>query len=219
MKSTLCSSGFFFQTEDNKYYFKEKEGLNYIIKVTEKVLTKKLEKNIKDSKTSTTAKTSKNSKSTSSVNNNFNTALSFSSINTQNYFANNTKNNTNKKEEFSQNALKSNLYENKKATISKPFKKKSNNLSVNNNFKQGNNKNNINSFNFENEINDKNKFTNNNKGSLCNISNFNKYDYINQDINDSNILANNLLPNEINNNQNSNNSVCNNTNNRNIKKR
>lgn len=44
MKSTLKSSGLFFKTVDGKFYFKEKESLDYIIKVTEKVLTKKGER-------------------------------------------------------------------------------------------------------------------------------------------------------------------------------
>ena len=35
---------------DNKFYFKEKEALDYIINVTEKVLTKKLEKEKKSVK-------------------------------------------------------------------------------------------------------------------------------------------------------------------------
>ena len=43
LKSTLSSSGIFIKTVDGKFYFKEKEALDYIIKVTEKVLTKKLE--------------------------------------------------------------------------------------------------------------------------------------------------------------------------------
>jgi hypothetical protein len=44
LKSTLTSSGIFFKTIDNKFYFKEKEAFDYILKVTEKVLTKNLEK-------------------------------------------------------------------------------------------------------------------------------------------------------------------------------
>jgi len=44
LKSTLSSSGIFFKTVDLKYYFKEKEALDYIIKITEKVITKKIEK-------------------------------------------------------------------------------------------------------------------------------------------------------------------------------
>ncbi len=44
LKSTLLSSGIFFRTVDNKYYFKEKEALDYIIKVAENILTKKMEK-------------------------------------------------------------------------------------------------------------------------------------------------------------------------------
>lgn len=71
LKSTLSSSGLFFKTEEGKYFFKEKEALDYIIKVTEKVLTKKLERKIKESKNSSTAKAS-DSISKSSINNNFN---------------------------------------------------------------------------------------------------------------------------------------------------
>jgi hypothetical protein len=66
LKSTLSSSGIFIKTVDGKFYFKEKEALDYIIKVTEKVLTKKLEKGKKEVKVkgSTTAKsTSQNSNS------------------------------------------------------------------------------------------------------------------------------------------------------------
>jgi hypothetical protein len=52
LKSTLSSSGIFLKTADDKYYFKEKEALDYIIKVTEKVLTKKLEQEQKEIKKS-----------------------------------------------------------------------------------------------------------------------------------------------------------------------
>jgi hypothetical protein len=62
IKSTLRSSGLFFKTVDDKFYFKEKEALDYIIKVTEKVLTKKMEKNKSDSKTSSTKSSIKNKK-------------------------------------------------------------------------------------------------------------------------------------------------------------
>jgi hypothetical protein len=46
----LSSSGIFFKTVDSKFYFKEKEALDYIIKLTEKILTKNLEKQSKPSK-------------------------------------------------------------------------------------------------------------------------------------------------------------------------
>ncbi len=42
--STLSSSGIFFKTVDGRYYFKEKEAIDYVIKVTEKVVTKKIKK-------------------------------------------------------------------------------------------------------------------------------------------------------------------------------
>jgi hypothetical protein len=44
----LCSSGLFLRTIDGKYYFKEKEALDFIIQVTEKVITKKLTKEKKE---------------------------------------------------------------------------------------------------------------------------------------------------------------------------
>jgi hypothetical protein len=42
--STLSSSGIFFKTTDGKYYFKEKEAIDYVLKVTEKTITKKMSK-------------------------------------------------------------------------------------------------------------------------------------------------------------------------------
>jgi hypothetical protein len=66
LKSTLSSSGIFFKTVDGRYYFKEKEAVEFIIKVSEKVLTKKLEKEKKESKsiTTTSSKKKKNASST-----------------------------------------------------------------------------------------------------------------------------------------------------------
>jgi hypothetical protein len=60
LKSTLSSSGIFIKTVDGKFYFKEKESLDYIIKVTEKVITKKLEREKKEVKSSTKSTSGKN---------------------------------------------------------------------------------------------------------------------------------------------------------------
>jgi hypothetical protein len=62
LKSTLTSSGIFFKTIDGKFYFKEKEAFDYIIKVTEKVLTKNLEKEKKEMLNSTTQSSKKGKK-------------------------------------------------------------------------------------------------------------------------------------------------------------
>jgi len=217
----------FIQTEENKYYFKEKEALNYIIKVTEKVLTKRLEKNIKDSKTTSTAKTSKNSKSTSSVNNNFNSTLSISSFGTNNYFSKNQK--IIKENSLPQNNLiNSNVTENNKNKSKKAVKVKLDikNNSTSDSFKDTNN---ISSL----KLNKKylnNSGINNIKSNVHKESfntnseeftNFKKYDYTTNNLNtlnnDANILASNLIHNKNsiqNNNNNANNYI-----NKNIKKR
>jgi hypothetical protein len=59
LKSTLSSSGIFFQTNEGKYYFKEREAIDYVIKATEKVVTKKMEKEKKDSKSLSTTSSNK----------------------------------------------------------------------------------------------------------------------------------------------------------------
>jgi hypothetical protein len=59
LKSTLSSSGIFFKTVDGRYYYKEKEAVEFIMKVSEKVLTKKLEKEKKESKSLTTTSSKK----------------------------------------------------------------------------------------------------------------------------------------------------------------
>jgi len=43
-KSTLSSSGIFAKNEDGKWSYKEKEAVEYVLRVTEKLLTKKIEK-------------------------------------------------------------------------------------------------------------------------------------------------------------------------------
>lgn len=231
LKSTLCSSGLFIQTEDNKYYFKEKEALNYIIKVTEKVLTKKLEKNIRDSKTTSTAKTSGNTKSASSVNNNFNSSLSISTFGTNNLFGNNKKSKTDNS--LSQNDLINSIIpenkKNNKINKSTKTKIKSNdkNNSTNNTFKDTNN---ISGF-----ILDKGKVYNPNSTNIINnnvhnesfnqnsaeISNFNFYNCstknLSTNLKESEILGSNLIDNK-NLMQDSSNSVNNNTT-KNVKKR
>lgn len=40
LKSTLCSSGLFEKVTEFEYYYKEKEALEYIIKITENIITK-----------------------------------------------------------------------------------------------------------------------------------------------------------------------------------
>jgi hypothetical protein len=60
LKSTLSSSGIFIKTLDSKFYFKEREAVDYIIKASEKVLTKKMEK--KDINKSISTKSSLKSK-------------------------------------------------------------------------------------------------------------------------------------------------------------
>jgi len=62
LKSTLTSSGIFFKTIDLKFYFKEKEAFDYVIKVTEKVLTKNLEKEKKEMLNTTTQSSKKGKK-------------------------------------------------------------------------------------------------------------------------------------------------------------
>jgi hypothetical protein len=62
LKSTLTSSGIFFKTVDGRYYFKEKEAVEFLIKTSEKVLTKKLTKEKKESKSSSYSNTSFKSK-------------------------------------------------------------------------------------------------------------------------------------------------------------
>ena len=42
-KSTLCSSGLFNKVEDDKWFYREKDAIDYVLRVTEKLLTKKLE--------------------------------------------------------------------------------------------------------------------------------------------------------------------------------
>jgi hypothetical protein len=65
--STLSSSGIFFKTADGKYYFKEKEAIDYVLKVTEKTLTKKMGKDKQSGNTSssTTNKSKKRKNSLS----------------------------------------------------------------------------------------------------------------------------------------------------------
>ncbi len=230
MKSTLCSSGLFFPTEDNRYFFKEKEALNYIIKVTEKVLTKKLEKNIKDSKTSSTAKTSKNSKSASSVNNNFNSSLSISSISTNKYFGNksNTLYKKLKKEEFSQNSTEPNIADNK-PNPEYSFKKNGKDIPIRNynkikkkdlnSIKTGNQEKGIY---IDNNIYEKDIGKNKDE-CLYKVPNYNKYNYVNENLNtnsDPNLSVKNFSTNHIDKKNifpNDNNCNCPNT--RNIKKR
>lgn len=227
LKSTLCSSGLFIQTDDNKYYFKEKEALNYIIKVTEKVLTKKLEKNIKESKTSSTAKTSKNSKSTSSVNNNFNATMSISSFGTNNYFDNKNKTKKTKENSLIQNNLNKPIipqnYNNKSIKNVKINKKNGSNSLKNcsknddlNSFKLA--KGSLNNFYTNNVNNNIHNNVNNEsmKTATTQISNFNKYGYTTHNLNvinnNASILASNLIDNK-------NNINDNNKNSKNIKKR
>jgi len=42
-KSTLSSSGIFLRSKDGLWCYKEKEAIDYVLRVTEKVLTKKIE--------------------------------------------------------------------------------------------------------------------------------------------------------------------------------
>lgn len=43
-KSTLSSSGLFSKSKDGMWCYKEKEAIYYVLRITEKVLTKKIEK-------------------------------------------------------------------------------------------------------------------------------------------------------------------------------
>ena len=60
LKSTLNSSGIFYKIEENYYYFKEKESMDFIIKTIERELKKKISKDKKEKKNSLSSK--KNSK-------------------------------------------------------------------------------------------------------------------------------------------------------------
>jgi hypothetical protein len=62
LKSTLSSSGIFFKTVDDKWYFKEKEAFDYVLKVTEKEVSKKLEKERKETKSKTSNSTNNSEK-------------------------------------------------------------------------------------------------------------------------------------------------------------
>jgi hypothetical protein len=62
LKSTLSSSGIFIKTVDNLWYFKEKEALDYIIKVTEIFLTKNMEKQEKKELKNSSTKSSNSNK-------------------------------------------------------------------------------------------------------------------------------------------------------------
>ena len=42
-KSTLCSSGLFNKLQESKWIYNEKDAIDYVLRVTEKLLTKKLE--------------------------------------------------------------------------------------------------------------------------------------------------------------------------------
>lgn len=44
IRSTLGSSGFFCKNEDNLWMYKEKEAISYIVRTTEKMMSKKIEK-------------------------------------------------------------------------------------------------------------------------------------------------------------------------------
>ena len=58
LKSTLKSSGIFYQASENTYYFKEKESMDFIIKTIERELKKKISKDKKEIKTSLSSKKS-----------------------------------------------------------------------------------------------------------------------------------------------------------------
>lgn len=62
LKSALSSSGIFFKTIDCKYYFKQKEAFDYVVKVAEKDITKKLENFKKEVKPSKISKTKSSKK-------------------------------------------------------------------------------------------------------------------------------------------------------------
>ena len=56
LKSTLNSSGIFFKTSEDTYYFKEKESMDFIIKTIERELKKKISKDKKEIKSSLSSK-------------------------------------------------------------------------------------------------------------------------------------------------------------------
>ena len=58
LKSTLNSSGIFFKTSEDTYYFKEKESMDFIIKTIERELKKKISKDKKEMKNSLSSKKS-----------------------------------------------------------------------------------------------------------------------------------------------------------------
>jgi hypothetical protein len=66
LKSALSSSGVFEKNIYGLWFYKEKEAMDYIIKINEKILTKKLEKEKKEDQiSSNNSKTTKSTKSTS----------------------------------------------------------------------------------------------------------------------------------------------------------
>jgi hypothetical protein len=62
LKSTLNSSGIFYKAEENYYYFKEKESMDFIIKTIERELKKKISIDKKEKKSSLSSKKSSKKK-------------------------------------------------------------------------------------------------------------------------------------------------------------
>jgi len=67
LKSALSSSGVFEKNTYGLWFYKEKEAMDYIININEKILTKKLEKEKKEDQISNNTKTTKSTKSTSKM--------------------------------------------------------------------------------------------------------------------------------------------------------
>ena len=79
LKSTLNTSGIFYKTGNDTYYFKEKESMDFIIKTIERELKKKISKDKKEMSKSISGKKSlkKKKKDKKNKNKNINNELSF----------------------------------------------------------------------------------------------------------------------------------------------
>ena len=65
-KSTLSSSGLFIKFNTGKWSYNEKEAVNYVLRVTEKILTKRLDKDKKTEPIQEETRTTKSDKKISS---------------------------------------------------------------------------------------------------------------------------------------------------------
>ena len=64
LKSTLNTSGIFYKTDDNTYFYKEKESVDFVIKTVERELKKKINKDKKETKSSLSSKKHKKKNNT-----------------------------------------------------------------------------------------------------------------------------------------------------------